>query len=90
MAAAAAVLLFTFVIVPMTRRSAIEFGLPPRAPEVAADEPVDVLDAFLLARLLRDEEEQLLERGWDVDASGEVDQGDVEHLLDLAVRLKEA
>ena len=87
---AAGVLFFFLVIVPWARRGAREFGMPPKAPRVATYEEIDVLDAFQLARLLREENEHLLERGWDLDESGTVDQGDVERLLDLAVRLEDA
>ncbi len=88
--AAAMVLFFFLVIVPWSRRGAREFGMPPKAPRVATREEIDVLDAFLLARLLHEENEHLLERGWDLDESGTVDHGDVERLLDLAVRLEDA
>jgi hypothetical protein len=52
------------------------------------EERVDVLDAFRLARWLRDERADLLAAGWDVDADGAVDERDVDRLLDLAVSLE--
>ncbi len=58
-------------------------------PVFLASEEVDVLDAFRLARLLRDGAPGLGGAGWDVDLDGRVDQNDVERLLDLAVRLED-
>lgn len=58
-------------------------------PAYLASTEADVLDAFQLARLLRDGAPRLGEAGWDVDRDGRVDQNDVERLLDLAVRLED-
>ncbi len=71
-----------------------ELGESPADPQVAAlpaferAAEVDVLDAFQLARLLRAERADLAAGGWDVDASGTVDQRDVESLLAQAVRIE--
>lgn len=57
-------------------------------PPYFASRGTDVLEAFQLARLLRDRVQRLDDVGWDVDRNGRVDQADVERLLDLAVRLE--
>jgi len=46
---------------------------------------VDILDAWSLARRLRDEAP--LESRWDLDRDGDVDDGDVRAAAQLAVRI---
>jgi len=78
-AAAAALVLFVGLRVLNTDHPAELADLGP------ADD-VTVLDAFRLARLLRDDTAELGAR-WDVDANGRVNADDVDRLLDRAVSL---
>lgn len=86
-AAAAAILVSLWFRAPEPAELSRVAG-PGNPPAYLAAQTTDVLDAFQLARLLRDRVPHLEEGGWDVDRNGLVDQADVEFLLDLAVRLE--
>jgi len=72
--AAAAVLLIWLVVRPGAVREDLD-----------GNGRVDVLDAFLLARALRDGGN--LEKAWDLDHDGRVDRHDVDLVLERARRL---
>lgn len=88
-AAAAAALLLLFVALRGEIRFAPERNVSREPVAIPSPgESVDVLDAFLLARMLRDQRDGLLSAGWDLDDDGVVDSRDVDRLLDLAVSLE--